>query len=106
MWEIRKICPFMLPCPPAMVMPRRPSPSTMRSPPTPAGVLTAVQPGAGSCIFLHIWERPFKGTSGCTAVSALDLEGLLRRLGPQDQPLLIQLPRQAYERLALPWGLP
>jgi D-alanyl-D-alanine dipeptidase len=65
-----------------------------------------VVPGGGSCIFLHSWERPFKGTSGCTALSAPDLEGLLRRLRSRDRPLLIQLPRQVYERLALPWGLP
>ncbi len=58
-----------------------------------------VAPGSGSCIFLHIWEKPAKGTSGCTAVSAADMEGILRRLRPEANPLLIQLPQQEYERL-------
>jgi L,D-peptidoglycan transpeptidase YkuD (ErfK/YbiS/YcfS/YnhG family) len=30
-------------------------------------------PGAGSCIFLHIWERPGEPTSGCTAMPADEL---------------------------------
>lgn len=58
-----------------------------------------VAPGGGSCIFLHIWEKPSKGTSGCTAVSAADMEEILRRLRPEANPLLIQLPQQEYERL-------
>ncbi|MCX5819046.1 MAG: hypothetical protein NT047_03935 [Deltaproteobacteria bacterium] len=65
-----------------------------------------VAPGGGSCIFLHIWEKPSKGTSGCTAVSAVALEEILRRLRPEANPLLIQLPQQEYERMRGPWGLP
>ena len=65
-----------------------------------------VAPGGGSCIFLHIWEKPSKGTSGCTAVSAADMEEILRRLRPEANPLLIQLPQQEYERMRGPRGLP
>ena len=65
-----------------------------------------VAPGGGSCIFLHIWEKPSKGTSGCTAVSGTDMENILRRLRSEANPLLIQLPQQEYERLRGPRGLP
>lgn len=65
-----------------------------------------VAPGGGSCIFLHIWDRPSKGTSGCTAVSAADMEKILRRLKPETNPVLIQLPQQEYARMRGPRGLP
>jgi L,D-peptidoglycan transpeptidase YkuD (ErfK/YbiS/YcfS/YnhG family) len=65
-----------------------------------------VTPGGGSCIFLHIWEKPSQGTSGCTAVSAADMEEILRRLRPEADPILIQLPKREYERRRVPLGLP
>lgn len=65
-----------------------------------------VVPGYGSCIFLHIWDRPSRGTAGCTAVSEAGMEGVLRRLKPEANPLLVQLPGPEYERLRGPWGLP
>jgi len=65
-----------------------------------------VAPGGGSCIFLHIWESPSRGTSGCTAVSDIALEEILRRLRPDANPLLIQLPQGEYERMRAPRGLP
>jgi len=65
-----------------------------------------VAPGGGSCIFLHIWEKPSRGTSGCTAVSAADMEEILRRLRPEANPILIQLPQREYGRLRGPRGLP
>ena len=65
-----------------------------------------VAPGGGSCIFLHIWDGPSRGTSGCTAVSDVALEEILQRLRPEANPLLIQLPQQEYERLRGPRGLP
>lgn len=46
-------------------------------------------PGAGSCIFLHIWSGPSKGTAGCTAMSAADLDMLLRWLDPAANPRLL-----------------
>lgn len=65
-----------------------------------------VAPGGGSCIFLHIWAKQSRGTAGCTAVSATDLEKILRQLRPESNPLLIQLPQPEYERMRTPWGLP
>lgn len=65
-----------------------------------------VAPGGGSCIFLHIWKEPSFSTSGCTALSASDLEAILRRLRSESHPVLIQLPQAEYDRLRGPWGLP
>jgi len=62
--------------------------------------------GGGSCIFLHIWKASGEGTSGCTAVSAEDIEILLRWLTPESKPLLIQLPEAEYRHLRQIWNLP
>src|SRR5262245_5543045 len=62
-------------------------------------------PGCGSCVFLHIWEAPGKGTSGCAAMDPPSMEGLLRRLDSKKRPLLVQLPRVEFERLRIVWGL-
>ncbi len=60
--------------------------------------------------FLHLppylGEAIHRGTSGCTAVSAADMEKILRRLKPEANPVLIQLPQQEYERMRGPRGLP
>ena len=50
---------------------------------------TPATPGAGSCIFLHIWSGPSKGTAGCTAMSAENLDVLLRWLDPASNPRLL-----------------
>jgi D-alanyl-D-alanine dipeptidase len=63
-------------------------------------------PGAGSCIFLHIWRGPGQGTVGCTAMPQPQLESLLTWLDPSRKPLLIQLPAPQYERLKKQWKLP
>ncbi len=63
-------------------------------------------PGRGSCIFLHIWAGPEKGTAGCTAMEQPNLEALLRWLVPAKEPLLVQLPEAEYERLRRDWRLP
>ena len=62
--------------------------------------------GAGSCIFLHLWEAPDKGTAGCTAVTGERMEELVRWLDEAKKPILVQLPREEYERLKVPWALP
>jgi L,D-peptidoglycan transpeptidase YkuD (ErfK/YbiS/YcfS/YnhG family) len=59
------------------------------------------QPGAGSCIFLHIWDHPEATTAGCTAMEAGDLASLLQWLRPSATPLLLQLPQALAVRL--PW---
>lgn len=66
----------------------------------------APKPGAGSCVFLHIWHSSSQGTAGCTAMPQADLESLLTWLDPAREPRLVQLPRQIYEQLAGPWKLP
>lgn len=65
-----------------------------------------VVPGAGSCIFLHIWSRPDRGTAGCTAMAEADLMRLLLWLDAAQNPMLVQLPRGEHAGLARAWGLP
>ena len=62
--------------------------------------------GRGSCIFLHIWAGPDKGTAGCTAMAQPNLEELLRWLDARKRPVLVQLPEGEYARLRGAWRLP
>jgi D-alanyl-D-alanine dipeptidase len=64
------------------------------------------EPGAGSCIFLHIWRSPEKGTAGCTAMAEEDLLALLGWLRNEKNPLLVQLPRAEYGKVWQTWNLP
>ena len=66
----------------------------------------ATVPGAGSCIFLHIWRGPGKPTAGCTAMSKENMQKLLAWLDPHAKPVLVQLPQAAYRQLTAPCGLP
>jgi len=63
-------------------------------------------PGAGSCIFLHIWKSASTPTSGCTAMSEENLVRLLHWLDPAQRPVLVQMPRDAYRSLRARYGLP
>ena len=62
--------------------------------------------GRGSCIFLHVWAGPGRGTAGCTAMEEASLTALLRWLDPKKRPLLVQLPEAEYTRLSAAWRLP
>jgi len=62
--------------------------------------------GAGSCVFMHVWEAPGMPTAGCTAMSLDDMMTLAGWLDGAAVPLLVQLPRAAYERLQAAWRLP
>jgi D-alanyl-D-alanine dipeptidase len=62
--------------------------------------------GRGSCIFLHVWAGPDKGTAGCTAMEKGALEALLRWLDARSRPLLVQLPEAEYARLRSALRLP
>ena len=66
----------------------------------------AATPGAGSCIFMHIWKNSSTPTTGCTAMAERDLVRLLRWLDPAGQPLLVQMPHADYasfqDQLRLP----
>jgi D-alanyl-D-alanine dipeptidase len=64
------------------------------------------RPGAGSCIFLHIWRGPGQPTVGCTAMPQENLESVLGWLDPAKKPLLVQLPQSEYQRLKKKWKLP
>lgn len=63
-------------------------------------------PGAGSCIFLHVWRGPGKGTAGCTAMARDRIEHLLARLDPEKSPVYVLLPRDRAAALKVRWGLP
>jgi D-alanyl-D-alanine dipeptidase len=67
---------------------------------------TAAYPGFGSCIFFHVWDPRYPGTTGCTATSYDHLVRLLRWLDPKKDPLIVQLPAGEYGNLKQPWGLP
>lgn len=47
------------------------------------------QPGAGSCIFLHIWKGPGQGTAGCTALERAEVLLMLRWLDPEKTPRFV-----------------
>jgi zinc D-Ala-D-Ala dipeptidase len=66
----------------------------------------AAFPGFGSCIFFHVWDPKYPGTTGCTATSYDHLVSLLRWLDPKKNPLIVQLPKEEYRQLQQSWGLP
>ena len=66
----------------------------------------AAMPGAGSCIFLHIWKSSSAPTAGCTAMPESDLVRLLRWLDPARHPILVQMPRATYQSIRSKYGLP
>lgn len=47
-------------------------------------------PGAGSCIFMHLWHGAGVGTAGCTAMAEPDLLRVFRWLDPVKDPRLVQ----------------
>ncbi|MFO1518284.1 MAG: hypothetical protein U1F57_01255 [bacterium] len=63
-------------------------------------------PGAGSCVFMHVWRSPEKGTAGCTAMAEGNLVEVLKWLKPEQHPRLVQLPEGEYKKLKGAWGLP
>jgi D-alanyl-D-alanine dipeptidase len=67
---------------------------------------TPTVPSAGSCVFMHIWSGPRKGTAGCTAMPETELEPILAWLDPSKAPVLVELPTVEYERLRKSWHLP
>jgi L,D-peptidoglycan transpeptidase YkuD (ErfK/YbiS/YcfS/YnhG family) len=63
-------------------------------------------PGAGSCVFLHLWRKKGGVTAGCTAMARPAMERLLDALAPADEPVYVLLPAADYDALAPAWGLP
>ena len=62
--------------------------------------------GAGSCIFLHVWEGAGVPTSGCTAMPEQEMLRVLRWLDRSKGPLLVQLPEAEYRQFRMAWQLP
>ncbi|MBS1144884.1 MAG: hypothetical protein H6R14_2290 [Proteobacteria bacterium] len=63
-------------------------------------------PGAGSCIFLHVWGGEGVPTAGCTAMAMADMMALAGWLDGAAKPVLVQLPQAEYEARRAAWGLP
>ena len=63
-------------------------------------------PGAGSCIYLHVWRGPTTSTAGCIALAQDELVSLLRWLDPGAKPFLIAVPKKTYSKLTQDWNLP
>ena len=63
-------------------------------------------PGAGSCIFLHLWKGETEPTAGCTASTLPSMAMLAGWLEAEAHPVLVQLPEAEYQRLRQPWSLP
>ena len=63
-------------------------------------------PGAGSCVFMHIWKAPGHPTSGCTAMSEGTIETLLGWLDIASKPVLVQMPEPEYKKHQEKWLLP
>jgi D-alanyl-D-alanine dipeptidase len=64
------------------------------------------KPGAGSCIFLHVWKNSETATAGCTALAENDLVNIIRWLDPARRPLLVQMPQPIYKQMREEWNLP
>jgi len=63
-------------------------------------------PGKGSMTFLHVWRAQGKGTAGCSALAEQDLLGVLGRLDPGKDPLILQVPEAMYGAFQKEQGLP
>lgn len=63
-------------------------------------------PGAGSCIFLHVWAGESVPTAGCTAMALADMSEIAGWLDASAAPVLVQLPHAEYAARRAAWGLP
>lgn len=66
----------------------------------------AARPGAGSCIFFHIWKDGSSPTAGCTAMPEKDLVRLIRWLDSARRPILVQMTRAVYRSVRAKYRLP
>lgn len=64
------------------------------------------EPGAGSCIFAHLWSTPDSTTAGCTAMDDEAMRHLLAWLDADQHPVFVLLPQAEYARLHARWSLP
>lgn len=63
-------------------------------------------PGAGSCIFMHVWRNKHAGTAGCVAMSEQHIVNLIQWLDSKKSPKLIILPKNLYASYRQELGLP
>lgn len=63
-------------------------------------------PGAGSCIFVHLWKEPGSPTAGCTAMAEPQMDAVLAWLKSGELPVYVALPKAQYVTLRQQWGLP
>ena len=63
-------------------------------------------PGAGSCIFAHVWKHPSQTTAGCTVMDEPVMRDLLAWLRADANPVFVLLPEAEYRRLHTEWRLP
>ncbi|MEO6800737.1 MAG: hypothetical protein ABI178_12435 [Rhodanobacter sp.] len=64
------------------------------------------KPGAGSCIFGHLWTSPTDTTVGCTAMAPAVMQSLVAWLKPRQKPIFVLLPQSAYLKVREAWQLP
>jgi len=64
-----------------------------------------VKPGAGSCIFLHVWLARGVASTGCTNMQPENMLELLRWVDADKKPVLVQMPRRDFERFRTAWRL-
>ena len=65
-----------------------------------------VQPGDGSCIFMHIWKNDHSGTEGCTAMKEKNLLKVLFWLRYDFHPLLVQIPKEFLSKFSEKYSSP
>jgi L,D-peptidoglycan transpeptidase YkuD (ErfK/YbiS/YcfS/YnhG family) len=64
------------------------------------------RPGAGSCIFAHLWKAPGEATAGCTAMADSTMGRLQGWLQPDKHPVFVLMPAAQYRSLHAKWNLP
>lgn len=64
------------------------------------------EPGAGSCIFVHLWKAAGSPTAGCTAMAEAQMDAVLEWLQAGKQPVYVALPAAHYHALRARWALP
>jgi D-alanyl-D-alanine dipeptidase len=64
------------------------------------------QAGDGSCIFMHAWRKAGSGTAGCTAMEKQHMKEIVFWLDQDKNPLLVQVPADAYPELRKQFKLP
>lgn len=62
-------------------------------------------PSRGSCIFLHPGPT-HGGTNGCTTTDYREIQRIILWLDSSKNPLIVQLPKEEYDRRKAAWSLP